>query len=102
MESDNRDNRLFDDLSRVASGALGTLTGIRSEVETRLKEQLERMLQRMNLVRREEFEAVQAMAQKARLAQEQLETRLAALEARLAAVETRPPLATPEPPGARE
>ncbi|HUK57616.1 MAG TPA: accessory factor UbiK family protein [Stellaceae bacterium] len=92
MESENR---LFEDLARVAGGALGTLTGLRDEVETRLKEQLERMLQRMNLVRREEFDAVQAMAAKARLAQEQLEARLQTLEARLAALETRRPRAVP-------
>jgi len=78
------EKRLFDDLSRVASGALGALTGMRDEVETRLKDQVERVLGRMNLVRREEFDAVQAMAAKARLAQEALETRVAALEARLA------------------
>ncbi len=92
------ENRLFEDLARVAGGALGTLTGIRDELETRLKEQFERMLARMNLVRREEFDAVQAMAAKARLAQEQLEARLAALEARLAAVETQGP--RPAPPAA--
>ena len=88
MESENR---LFEDLARVAGGALGTLTGIRDEVETRLKEQLERVLQRMNLVRREEFDAVQAMAAKARLVEEQLETRVASLEARVAALEARGP-----------
>ena len=77
-------NRLLDDLARVASGALGTLSGVRSEIETRIGEQVERMLARMNLVRREEFEAVQAMAAKARLAQEALEARVAALEAKLA------------------
>ena len=88
MESENR---LFEDLARVAGGALGTLTGIRDEVETRLKEQLERVLQRMNLVQREEFDAVQAMAAKARLAEEQLETRVASLEARVAALEARGP-----------
>ena len=57
------ENRLFDDLARVATGALGTLTGMREEVEARLRDQVERMLGRMNLVRREEFDAVQAMAQ---------------------------------------
>jgi BMFP domain-containing protein YqiC len=75
-------NRLFDDFARVATGALGTLSGVREEVEQRLKEQVERVLARMNLVRREEFDAVQAMAAKARAAQEGLESRLAALEAR--------------------
>jgi BMFP domain-containing protein YqiC len=76
-------NRFLDDLARVATGAMGTLTGMRGEVETRLKEQFERILGRMNLVRREEFDAVQAMASKARTAQEALEKRVAALEARL-------------------
>ncbi len=96
------EKRLFDDLARVAGGALGTLTGIRDEVETRLKEQLERVLQRMNLVRREEFDAVQGMAAKARLAQEQLEVRIAELEARIAAIEARGPLPTLLPGDARD
>jgi BMFP domain-containing protein YqiC len=78
------ENRLFDDIARMATGALGTLTGVRDEVEARLKEQVERILGRMNLVRREEFDVVQAMAAKARAAQEALEVRVAALEARLA------------------
>lgn len=76
-------NRLLDDLARVATGALGAFSGMRDEVETRLKEQFERVLGRMNLVTREEFDAVKAMAAKARAAQEALEKRLAALEARL-------------------
>jgi BMFP domain-containing protein YqiC len=98
------ENRLFDDLARVASGALGTLGGMRTELETRIREQLERGLERMNLVRREEFDAVQAMASKARAAQEALEARVAALEARLAA-KTRPvqrrPLRLRPPAGRR-
>jgi BMFP domain-containing protein YqiC len=77
------DNRLLDDLARVASGALSALTGVREEVEARLRDQFERVLDRMNLVRREEFEAVQAMAAKARAEQERLAERLAALEERL-------------------
>ena len=77
-------NRLLDDLARVATGALGAFTGMRGEVETRLREQFERVLGRMNLVTREEFDAVKAMAAKARSVQEALEKRLAALEARLA------------------
>lgn len=77
-------NRLLDDLARVATGALGAFSGMRDEVETRLREQFERVLGRMNLVTREEFDAVKAMAAKARAAQEALEKRVAALEARLA------------------
>jgi BMFP domain-containing protein YqiC len=85
------ENRLFDDLAKVASGALGTLTGVRAELETRIREQVERMLDRMNLVRREEFDAVQALAANARAAQERLEARVAALEARLGTPAEAPP-----------
>jgi BMFP domain-containing protein YqiC len=84
------DNRIFEDLARVASGALSALTGVREEVEARLRDQFQHILDRMNLVRREEFEAVQAMAAKARAEQEQLAERLAALEARLGAEPVEP------------
>jgi BMFP domain-containing protein YqiC len=79
-------NRFFDDIARVAAGALGTLSGVKSEVETRLREQLERVLAGMDLVSRDEFEAVKAMAAKARSEQEDLAKRVAELEGRLAAV----------------
>jgi BMFP domain-containing protein YqiC len=88
------DNRIFEDLARVASGALSALTGVREEVEARLRDQFQHILDRMNLVRREEFEAVQAMAAKAREEQERLSERLATLEARLQA-EPREPRAKP-------
>jgi BMFP domain-containing protein YqiC len=77
-------SRLFDDIARVASGALGTVAGMRGEIEARLREQLERVLAGMDLVSREEFEAVKAMAAKARAEQEALLARIAELEARLA------------------
>lgn len=82
-------NRFFDDLSRVAAGALGTLSGVKSEVETRLREQLERVLAGMDLVSRDEFEAVKAMAAKARSEQEDLAHRVAELESKLAALSAR-------------
>ena len=85
-------NRFFDDLARVATGALGALSGVRSEVEARLREQLENLLAGMDLVSRDEFEAVKAMAAKARSEQEDLTKRVAELEARLAAA------AAPESP----
>lgn len=78
------DNRLFDDLARVATGALSAFSGVREEAETRLREQFERILGHMDLVTRDEFEAVQAVAVRAREAQEALETRLQAVEAQLA------------------
>ncbi|MEX0922019.1 MAG: accessory factor UbiK family protein [Rhodovibrionaceae bacterium] len=74
-------NRLLDDLARVATGALGVATGMRQEVEGRLRAQFERILAEMDLVTREEFDVVKAMAAKARQRQEELEERLAALEA---------------------
>jgi BMFP domain-containing protein YqiC len=77
------DRRLFDDMARVASGAAGAFGGIRSRMEGELRDHVERLLARMKLVTREEFEVVEAVAQKARAEQEILAERLAALEARL-------------------
>jgi BMFP domain-containing protein YqiC len=92
-------NRFFDDLARLAAGAVGALSGVKSEVETRLREQFERLLAGMDLVSRDEFEAVKAMAAKARTGQEDLAARLSTLEARLAAPAETEPMGTP-PPGA--
>ncbi len=78
-------NKLLDDLARVASGALGVAAGMREEVEARLRDQFARVLEHMDLVTREEFETVRAMAVKAREEQEVLEDRVAALERALAA-----------------
>jgi BMFP domain-containing protein YqiC len=82
-------NRFFDDLARVAAGAMGTLSGMKSEVESRVREQLERVLAGMDLVSRDEFEAVKAMAAKARSEQEDLERRVNDLESRVAALSAR-------------
>jgi BMFP domain-containing protein YqiC len=79
------DNRLFDDLARLLSGAMGTAQGARHELESLFRRQLERALAGMNLVGRDEFEAVKAMAAKARAEQEALAERLARLEAELGA-----------------
>lgn len=78
------DRRLFEDMARVANGAAGALGGIRSRMEGELRDHVERLLLRMKLVTREEFEVVAALAQTARAEQEILTERLAALEARLA------------------
>ncbi len=99
------DNRLFDDLARMASGAMGAFTGLREELEARMRDHVERMLGRMNLVRREEFDAVQAMAAKARADQEALEGRLALIEARLAETSAAPAASrrpSPKKPAAPE
>lgn len=74
------DNKLFDDLSRLGTSMLGGLQGVKGEIDGAIKRQLERLLVDMDLVTREEFEAVRAMAQAAREENERLEARLAALE----------------------
>jgi BMFP domain-containing protein YqiC len=95
------ENRFFDDLARVASGAFGAFAGLRTEVETLAKQRFERLLADMDLVRREEFEAVKAMAARARGEQEDLALRVAALEARVRELEHRlpgtPAAAAPSP-----
>lgn len=77
-------NRLLDDLARVAGGAVGAFAGLRTEIEDLVKQRLERLLADLDHVPREEFEAVRAMAEKARLEQEALQKRVDALEAALA------------------
>jgi BMFP domain-containing protein YqiC len=75
--------RLFDDLSRLITDAAGLAEGARREVETVVKAQFERLLAGMDVVTREEFEAVKEMAAKARSENEALAARIAALEAKL-------------------
>ena len=89
------ENRLFDDLARVASGAAGALAGVRTEVEEVIRQKLERYLAEADMVPRDEFEAIKAVAVKAREAQEALETRVAALEAELAALKKPAPRRAP-------
>ena len=73
-------NRFFDDIARVANGAMGAAAGLRTEIEALVRDRMQRLLADMDLVRREEFEVVQAMAAKARNEQEDLLARVAALE----------------------
>lgn len=76
-------NRLLEDLAKVASGAASTVVGIKQEVDALVRQRLERWAAELDLVTREEFEAVRELASAARAAQEQLEARLAVLEERL-------------------
>lgn len=76
-------NRLLDEFARMMTDAAGAAQGMKREVETIMKAQGEKILKDMDVVRREEFEAVKAMAEKARAENERLEARLATLEARL-------------------
>lgn len=85
--SGRRPGGLFDDLAGMAGGAFSVMAGLRQEVEAMARSQLEAMVQRLELVRREELDAALEVARRAREGQEALEARVAALEARLAAGE---------------
>jgi BMFP domain-containing protein YqiC len=76
--------RFFDDLAKLMTGAAGAAQGVRREIDTLIQSQMERVLNNMDLVKREEFDAVKAMAQKAREENDVLAERIAALEAKLA------------------
>ena len=78
-------NPILDDMARLMTDAAGLAQGVRREAETVIRTQLERLISTMDVVTREEFEAVRDMAILAREENEQLEARLAALEAKLAA-----------------
>jgi len=73
-------NRFFDELGKLMTDAAGAAQGAQKEMETFMRAQGEKMLAGMDLVRREEFEAVKAMAAKAREDSEVLAAKLAALE----------------------
>ena len=74
-------NRFFEDAARVAGGAIGTLTGVRRELENLVRYQIDKLLSGMDLVTREEFDAVKEMAANARNENDRLEARIAVLEA---------------------
>ena len=75
--------RFFDELAKLMTNAAGAAQGVRREIDTLVQAQMERLLNNMDLVKRDEFEAVKAMAQKAREENDALAARLSALEARL-------------------
>jgi BMFP domain-containing protein YqiC len=74
--------RFFDELGKLLTDAAGAADGMRKEVESVVRAQAERVLRDLDVVQREEFEAVKAMAQKAREENERLKERIAALEAK--------------------
>ncbi|MEZ5776298.1 MAG: accessory factor UbiK family protein [Hyphomicrobiaceae bacterium] len=77
-------NRLFDELARVMTDAAGAAQGLRREVESIFRSQGERWLRDMDVVQREPFEAVKAMAETAREENERLAERIATLEREVA------------------
>lgn len=79
-------NRVLDELAKLMTDAAGAAQGVRREMETVMRSQGERLLREMDVVPREEFEAVRAMAQKAREENEALSVRLAVLEAEVRAL----------------
>jgi BMFP domain-containing protein YqiC len=79
--------RFFDDLAGVAGGALSALAGLREEAEALIRARIDEAIRRLELVRKEELDAMAEMAANARAGQEAAEARLVALEARVAALE---------------
>ena len=81
--------RFFDDLAGVAGGALSALAGLREEAEALVRARIDETIRRLDLVKREELDAMAELAANARAGQEAAELRLAALEARVAALEAK-------------
>ena len=82
-------NRFFDEVARLMNDAAGAAQGVRREVETLFRNQAERILRDLDVVKREDFEAVKDMARLAREENEALKARVAALEAALGKTGTR-------------
>ncbi|MFC3058794.1 accessory factor UbiK family protein [Paenirhodobacter populi] len=78
-------NKFFDEMSKLMTNAMGVAQGARTEAETAMKSWMDRWLAERDFVTREEFDAVKAMAQKAREENEALKVRLDALEAKASA-----------------
>jgi BMFP domain-containing protein YqiC len=86
---------IFDDLAGMAGGAFSVMAAVRTEAEAMAKAQAEAMVQRLDLVRREDLDAALEVARRAREQAETLGERVSALEHRLAALEAPGPDATP-------
>ena len=89
-------NKFMDDMSQIMTNAMGVAQGAKDEAENAMKSLMDRWLADRNFVTREEFDAVRAMAQKARAQNEDLSARLEALEA-AAAKKAPKSKATPKP-----
>lgn len=80
-------NRILDDLTRVTNSALGTMTGVKGEVDALVRQQFEKILMNMDLVTREEFDVVHDVAIRAAERIDALEAKIADLEKRLEAAD---------------
>jgi BMFP domain-containing protein YqiC len=87
-------NRIFDEMARLMNDAVGVAQGVRREFDTLFRAQAERILHDLDVVQREEFEAVKEMARLAREENEALKSRIAALEAKPAAKKSSGPAAS--------
>jgi BMFP domain-containing protein YqiC len=76
-------SRFFDELAKLMTNAAGAASGVRKEVDTLVQTQVERVLNNINVVKREEFDVVREMAEKARMENDKLAVRIAELEAKL-------------------
>jgi BMFP domain-containing protein YqiC len=81
--------RFFDDIAGVAGGAISALAGLREEAEAMMRTRLDDLIQRLDLVRREELEAIKELAANARTGQEAAEAKAAGLEYRVTVLEAR-------------
>jgi BMFP domain-containing protein YqiC len=81
--------RIFDDLAGVAGGAISALAGLREEAEAMVKARVDETIRRLDLIRRDEFEAMAELAANARAGQEAAESRLTEITRRLEALEAR-------------
>ncbi len=77
-------SKFFDELAKLMGSAAGAAQGVRKEVDSLVQGQVERVLNNLNVVKREEFDVVKEMVEKARLENETLTKRIAELEAKLA------------------
>ena len=76
-------NPFIDDIAKVANGAMGALTGVKDEMTARMRDQIAKILDGMDIPRRDEFDAVKAMAAKAREENEELKKQIEALTGKL-------------------
>ncbi len=76
-------NPFIDDLTKVANGAMGALSGVKDEMTARMRDQIAKILDGMDIPRRDEFDAVKAMAAKAREENDELRKQIADLQAKL-------------------
>jgi BMFP domain-containing protein YqiC len=81
------DNRILDGMARFFTNAAGAAQAFKDEMETMMKTRMERMIAKLDFVPREEFDAVKAMAAKARTENDMLTARVATLEVKLGIVE---------------